>query len=275
MIDYINFYLSGGSNNNNPNLSLGGMPSKYAIALSGTNNLFDNVTAEQAKNGNIEYRCFYIFNDSVDKYLYNCSTYLIQTGSEASNVELGIHQNNDVHKIQISGQVNSGSLKLGYEDEIFQVNWNGNLADFAENIEYELNSLPYLNDVYVQATGGGTSRSINITFGGEDGNKNHELIKIIENNLLYGSSAPTISVTKTSEGSPINSIAIQTNFTELAPNNIQFYTTDVDERISLGKLSPGDGCPVWVKRTINSNNADAVEGDGFIFKLIGSPINFD
>ena len=275
MIDYINFYLSGGSNNNNPNLSLGGMPSKYAVALSGTNNLFDNVTAEQAKNGNIEYRCFYIFNDSVDKYLYNCSVYLIQTGSEASNVELGIYQNNDVHKIQISGQVNSGSLKLGYEDEIFQVNWNGNLADFAENIKYELNSLPYLNDVYVQATGGGTSRSINITFGGEDGNKNHELIKIIENNLLYGSSVPTISVTKISEGSPINSIAIQTNFTELAPNNIQFYTTDVDERISLGKLAPGDGCPIWVKRTINPNFTDAVEGDGFIFKLIGSPINFD
>lgn len=274
-IDYINFYLSGGSNNNNPNLSLGGMPSKYPLASSGVNNLFDNVTSEQSKSGNIEYRCFYIFNDSTDKYLYNCSLYLIQTESNASTVEVGINSKNDVQKIQINGQINAGNLKIGYEDNIFQINWNGNFGEFADMLEYELNNLSYLNDVNVQALGGGLSRSINVTFGGEDGNKNHELIKIIENNLYFGLIKPTITINKTSEGSPINSIAIQTNFSELAPVNVQFQTTDVDERIYLGKLAPGDGCPIWIKRTIPSNFNDAVEGDGFIFKLSGSTINFD
>jgi len=273
-INYINFYLSGGSNNNNPNLSLGGFPSTYPVALSGINNLFDNVTVEQAKNGNIEYRCFYIFNDSVDQYLYNASAYLIQTDSNASTIEMGIHQANDVHKIQITGQISSGNLKLSYDNEVFQVNWTGDLAEFASGIEYHLNSLPYLNDVLVTATGGGSSRSINITFYGEDGNKNHELIEVVENNLLYGSTPPTITVVKTSEGSPINSIAVQTNYAELAPNNINFYTTDVDEKLNLGKLAPGDGCPIWIKRTIAPNFNDAVEGDGFIFKLVGNPINF-
>jgi hypothetical protein len=274
-LEFINFYLSGGSNNNNPNLSLGGLPSKYPISSFGINNLFDNVTAEQAKTGNTEYRCFYIFNDSEDKYLYNCSVYVIQTTDEGAQVQIGAKLETDVQKILISGAINSGSLKLGYENETFVIDWNGDLSDFANTIEYNLNNIPSLSDVIVQATGGGINRTITITFGGEDNNKNHELIKLINNNLTNGSSQPTISISKLVEGSPVNSVSIQTNFTELAPNEVTFFDTNINDRIFLGKLAPKDGCPIWIKRTINSNSIDAIEGDGFIFKLIGNLIKFD
>lgn len=274
-LEFINFYLSGGSNNNNPNLSLGGLPSKYPLSSFGINNLFDNVTSEQAKIGNTEYRCFYIFNDSEDKHLYNSSIYAIQTTTEGAEVQIGVKLETDVQKILINGAISSGSLELEYESETFTVDWNGDLSDFANSIEYNLNNMATLTGVTVQSSGGGISRTITITFGGEDDNKNHELIKVTNNDLFNGPAQPTISISKLVEGSPINSVAIQTNYTELAPNGVTFFDTNINDRIFLGKLAPKDGCPIWIKRTINPNSIDAIEGDGFIFKLIGNPIKFD
>lgn len=270
MIDFINFYLSGGPNNIDPNSSLGGMPSKYPVTPSSINNLFDNVTTEQAKIGNIEYRCFYLFNDSEDKYLYNASAYLIQTSQEGATVEIGVKNRTDVQRIKIIGSVTSGSLKFGYEDSLFTINWT-NLNDFINDLTYELNSLPELSGVTVQGTGSGSSYTINVTFGGDADNKNHELLSMVENNLV---GSPQVQISKVSEGSPINTISIQTNFSELKPNNIDFYETNINERINLGKISPGDGCPIWIKRTITAGNIDAIEGDGFIFKLVGNPFKF-
>lgn len=271
MIDYINFYLSGGPNNKNPNLSLGGMPSSYPVSPSVINNLFDNVTTEQAKIGNVEYRCFYIFNDSDDKYLYNSTAYLIQTNQEGATVEIGLLNRTDVQRIKITGNIPSGgNLKLGYENEQFIINWNG-LSDFVDDLSYELNNVSYLSDVLVQGTGGGSSHTINITFAGEDDNKNHQLMTVIENNL---SGSPSVQISKVAEGSPINTVPVQTSFSEVAPSNINFYSTNINDQINIGKLSPGDGCPIWIKRTITANSIDAIEGDGFILRLTGNPIKF-
>jgi hypothetical protein len=270
MINFINFYLSGGSNNNNPNLSLGGLPSKFPVANSEINNLFDNVTVEQAKTGNTEYRCFYLFNDSSDRYLYNSTAYLIQTSEEGADVQLGVSNETEIQQIKIIGDVVSGNVKFGYENNLFVVDWNG-LDDFVNDFSYELNSSTFLSQVVVQGTGGGLSHTINITFGGEDDNKNHELLSLVENNLVGSSGSPEIQISKLVEGSPVNTISNQLSFSEIAPKNITFYDTNINNKINLGKLCPGDGCPIWIKRTINPNSIDAIEGDGFIFKLSGNP----
>jgi hypothetical protein len=85
----ITFVLSGGSSNANPYLSLGGDPSGYPI--SGTlNNLFDNVTMEEATAGDMDYRCIYVFNDHTTDALYETRIYLENQVSGGSTIEIGV-----------------------------------------------------------------------------------------------------------------------------------------------------------------------------------------
>ena len=57
------FFLSGGSTNTDPNASLGGAISSTQIADATVENLFDNVTGDEAAAGKTEYRCFYVKNN--------------------------------------------------------------------------------------------------------------------------------------------------------------------------------------------------------------------
>lgn len=61
----LKYYLSGGSGNTNPNLSLGGARSTTEIGGS-INNLFDDVTSTEATDGMTDYRCFYFRNEDSD-----------------------------------------------------------------------------------------------------------------------------------------------------------------------------------------------------------------
>ena len=70
----VSMTYSGGSSNTNPDLSLGGVASLYAI--SGTR-LFDDVTEAEATNGLTDYRCFY-FNIT-DPILTIIKSYLLIT----------------------------------------------------------------------------------------------------------------------------------------------------------------------------------------------------
>lgn len=56
----IQYRLSGGASNSDPNASLGGV--KSSNSLSGT--LFDDVSSAQAAAGLVEYRCFYVHNNN-------------------------------------------------------------------------------------------------------------------------------------------------------------------------------------------------------------------
>ena len=49
--------LTGGASNTDPNLSLGGAPSTTQLVNSAKNNLFNKVTAQQAEDGLVDYRC--------------------------------------------------------------------------------------------------------------------------------------------------------------------------------------------------------------------------
>ena len=54
----LEFYLSGGGSNSNPNAALGGVISSSAITNASDNNLFDDVTGDEADSGETHYRCF-------------------------------------------------------------------------------------------------------------------------------------------------------------------------------------------------------------------------
>jgi len=54
-------YHSGGSDNGNPNESLGGNMSSYQLSSTPLNNLFDNVSYDEASAGDDEYRCLVLF----------------------------------------------------------------------------------------------------------------------------------------------------------------------------------------------------------------------
>lgn len=58
----IQFRLSGGASNADPDASLGGAKSSVEIVDGVVANLFDNVRGAESAAGSTEYRCFYIHN---------------------------------------------------------------------------------------------------------------------------------------------------------------------------------------------------------------------
>ena len=60
----VKLYLSGGAGNKFPVTSLGGVRSTTEIVAATLNNLFDDTTRVEIINGRIEYRCFFVKNES-------------------------------------------------------------------------------------------------------------------------------------------------------------------------------------------------------------------
>lgn len=58
----LKWYYSGGSANADPALSIGGAKSSVALSTSAMNNLFDDVTGDEATSGYDEYRLLYFQN---------------------------------------------------------------------------------------------------------------------------------------------------------------------------------------------------------------------
>ena len=59
----IQFFLSGGAGNSDPNASLGGIISSTQVTSAALHNLFDQVSGPEAAAGDIEYRCIYVKNN--------------------------------------------------------------------------------------------------------------------------------------------------------------------------------------------------------------------
>lgn len=58
----IQFRLSGGAANADPNAALGGAKSSTQITAASLHNLFDQVASAESSAGDTEYRCFYVHN---------------------------------------------------------------------------------------------------------------------------------------------------------------------------------------------------------------------
>jgi hypothetical protein len=62
----LKWYYSGGASNSNPSLSIGGAKSSIELSATAMNNLFDNVTGDEAAVGEDEYRLLYFQNVDTD-----------------------------------------------------------------------------------------------------------------------------------------------------------------------------------------------------------------
>lgn len=84
----LQFFLSGGSGNTNPNLSIGGAISNTPV-VGILNNLFPDVTSSEASSGKTDYRCIYLRNTSISDSLYLSEVYVSSQISGASYIQIG------------------------------------------------------------------------------------------------------------------------------------------------------------------------------------------
>ena len=83
----IQYRLSGGAANSNPNASLGGVKSSTAWAST----LFDDVSSAEATAGSVEYRCFYVHNANETLTLIAPKVWIqANTPSATTTVALGL-----------------------------------------------------------------------------------------------------------------------------------------------------------------------------------------
>lgn len=275
----ISINYSGGSNNNNPSLSLGGDPSSFEVT-SGLQNLFGNLSATQALNGLEDYRCVYVFNNSEDSALYNSNVFLDIYLDANPQLSIGLFLANDTQAMVISGgTLNSGGLQLRYGAAPYKitnvVTYNNAFGfnTFLEDLEDALNA-PNMGLTGVQVRGTNVSGvyNIEITFTNNDGNKYHPTLAVASNTLqTVTATTPTVLISKIVDGSPINTIpdVIEAG---IAPLGVTFYNTSPTVQKLVGTLYASEGFPVWFRRLIPVN-ADASDLSGATLKIRGGSMS--
>jgi hypothetical protein len=261
----INFVYSGGPNNSIPSNSLGGAPSNFPI-VGQINNLFSNISSVESTEGKIDYRCFYIINSSSSETLYDAFIFIFFQEKSGSSVQIGLAKTTEVQKIQISGQVSSGSLSLNYGGENFSCLWNGSATNFANNIIAGLEEIG-VKGVEIQTSASDSLNVFNLNFKNQSNNRSHPLLSVHQNNLTSGTS---VTIRKEVEGEPLNSIAPTLAVDTVSPVRVSFSDTSSTNKISIGNLKPGDKLPVWIKRT-TTPGSDFLAKDNFILRITGSP----
>jgi hypothetical protein len=260
------FTLSGGSNNTNPTMSWGGDPSSTPVSQS-LNNLFPDVTSDQAQNGLVDYSCFYVFNNSLADTLYNANVWVSTVVQGGSTVMIGIPVVNEIQTVTLTGPYpGSGSFVLSIGGHNFSVNQNNDLSVWAANFQAAIRALPNdMTDVVVTAGQIGSTIVFTVFFDGDAGNTSQPLLELIQNNLGPGIS---FAFAKQQVGSPINLITTSIETATTAPSGIAFSFPTSSHPISIGDLGPTEGFPVWVQRTTPANTA-ALSTDGFSLELQG------
>lgn len=264
----ISFVYSGGSGNSDPSKSLGGIPSSFPIQ-GNVNNLFLNISSADSETGKLDYRCFYIVNESSSDTLYNACVFILSQKQSGSTVQLGLTQINEIQKIKIAGAITGGNLILSYYGNQFSVSWEGSPTNFASNLNEALIDAG-LAGVSVTTSESPSLNYFFVKFDGASGKRNHPLLAVVENDLI-GPDTPIITISKDKEGEPINSIAPLLATETVPPAYVSFYDTSDNNKIVIGDLKPGDSFPVWIKRT-TPPNSDFQEGDNFIFRISGNPL---
>jgi hypothetical protein len=86
----LSYQLTGGASNSDPNASLGGVSSSVAVSGTAMNNLFDNVSADEASAGDTEYRAVDVKNTG-DATATVVTMYMNpDTSSASSELDFGI-----------------------------------------------------------------------------------------------------------------------------------------------------------------------------------------
>jgi len=264
----VNFLLSGGVVNNNPNKSLGGPASTFPV-IGINNSLFSDVTTEEAQVGKTDFRCFYIKNLSTTDSLFNTSIFIFSEKFAGSSVQIGVSFDTDEQEIRITGVVSSGFVLFKYKQQQISVAWDGANV-FSANLQAELHSIGLTGAEVIPITSPAVNK-FRIIFKDPNNFRNHPLLDIYSNQL-EGSTKPVIEVRKVTEGKPINSIAPLIEAETIIPTKVQFLTTSPTEKINLGTIGPGDFIPIWIKRT-TPPDTPFEEEDFFTLKITGSPLS--
>lgn len=266
--------LTGGSNNYDPNLSIGGLPSSYPVP-NVLNNLFDNITEETAVSGITDYRCVYIFNNNSLYTAYNLQVYTTELENAVSTIKIGVNSSAEIQKITINGTVTGGSFQISYKPpnqdavEYRTVNFSADPATWALNLKNELLTIPTIDEINVSVSGTFTSRIFNIEFPSVTDRRSHDLFGINVSGLT-GTSI-TGSASKIKPGGPINAIPTLLDVSTTVPYDVTFYETNNLTTLFIGNLYPEEGFPLWIKRTV-PENSESVSGDGFNLKILASTI---
>lgn len=255
----ISVVLSGGVTNINPNLSLGGSPSSSPITDGVLNNLFDDISPEEAIDGHEDYRCLYFFNDGLSS-VYDIQLWIYDDFVDGAAMEIGVQASDEIQRITIAdGPITGGLMQINYDGYQFDSPYES-LQDWATSLQDSFNALVPLNDITVNAQNVGSDMIIfDVTFGNKDGFRNHPEIQITDS--LTPSSA-TISIATILAGSPINTIAPEIGVETTPPGGVGFFAPSETSPITIARLDPEDGFPVWVKRVV-TENTDPKERDGF------------
>lgn len=87
----IDFHLSGGAGNSDPNASLGGVISSTEVTDASLHNLFDMVSSDEANTGDTEFRCVYVKNNHVSLTLQNAKVWIqTTTPSPDTSIEIAL-----------------------------------------------------------------------------------------------------------------------------------------------------------------------------------------
>lgn len=266
--EQISVVLSGGTVNINPNAALGGDPSSSPITTGILNNLFDDVSPEESRDGHEDYRCIYLFNDG-DSTIYVIKVWILEDFTDGSTMELGIESRDETQRITLSGGVcTGGSLELSYKGQTFTINYNADLGVWATQLQTALNNLTdtegdnFFRSVSVTAqTAGSATIIFDVKFSGQDGKRNHDRLEVVNNNLTPNG-VIEVFISAPSEGSPINTIAPEINVEVTPPGGVGFFAASELSPIELPKLAPEEGFPLWIKR-VTTAGVQAKERDGF------------
>lgn len=269
--DDISIVLSGGSVNLNPSLSLGGDPSYSPIPSGVINNLFADVPSERTDDLE-SYRCIYICNDG-DSTVWDLEVWIQQTGTNGSQMEIGILESNETQRISINSSVSGGNLNLKYKNANFVWEYNNNLTTWADNLQTLLEELENPSDstrffrnvtVNAQSIASSNQFIFDISWSGKDAKRNFDIIQIQNNQLAPPSTNVFISVSRS--GSPVNTIAVQLDAETTTPGDVGFFAASASSPIFIPKLEPADCFPLWIKRFVQQQVA-AKADDGFTLAL--------
>jgi hypothetical protein len=271
------FYVySGGASNGSPSLSLGGNSSTVKIT-GGLNNLFDDITPEQAVSGRIDHRCYYIRNTASDD-LVNVEIFIKSELLGGAFFSVGVITLDDVQQFTIisSDPPTGGSFDAEYAGNIVTVAHDSDIDVFATNFETALNSISSLSEVEVtgQETASGSDNFVifTITFTGADGSRNQPLVEG-DSESLTGSPGDTFTLTsqKIIEGSPVNTVASSISDATEVPPGVIFSVPTSTSKLAIGDLLAGDEVPIWLKRTVFPNTVEIGE-DNVIISITGDSV---
>jgi hypothetical protein len=288
------FYYSGQSSSIGVPDSIGGEPSTIPVA----DRLFKNVTNQEAIDGVVDYKCFYIANKNPEDTFYNLNLSL--RNSSSSHIQFGlpgVHSaatescatppcaDSTVQYLYLTTpagvtKITGGEFGLiygGFSDPVelgIQWSWSNsltedqNLLNTAVKIKAAFSIIPEFANVIVEPmtpvlqSNGGKKYSFKITF---EAGRYIALLNVKSINYLSPQGV-NITVDSSVVGGPINRVADVIESSKVAPN-ITFL--DPSSTVFIKHFYPSDYIPVWIKRTIFPNSV-AIDQDNFSILISAS-----